>query len=89
MVKISFHPDRQTFPSVFVDHIEDPKSASIVGSFRREIIAPGMIREFRPQPYTGTHLWATLEALVCDFSVLQISHFDGDWQEVQILIRHG
>jgi hypothetical protein len=33
MVKISFHTDRQTFPGVFVDQIEDPQSASIVGSF--------------------------------------------------------
>jgi hypothetical protein len=44
MVKVSFHPDRQTFAGVFVDHDEDPKSAPIMSSFQHEVITPDMIR---------------------------------------------
>jgi hypothetical protein len=57
MIWISSHPYRQTFPALFVDHIEEPKSASIVGSFQHEVITPEMVRIFRP-PAAISHIAA-------------------------------
>jgi len=63
MIWISSHPYRQTFPALFVDHIEEPKSASIVGSCQHEVITPDMVRIFRP-PAAISHIAAIAQHIV-------------------------
>jgi hypothetical protein len=49
VVEASFHANGQALAGVFIDHIQDPKWAPIVCSFRHEVIAPDMVRVFWPQ----------------------------------------
>src|SRR5512145_2155784 len=53
MPQMTLHSPRQTFTGELIDHIQDPKRSSIVGSFEHKVIAPDMVREFRLQPQAG------------------------------------
>jgi hypothetical protein len=50
MGKFSGHLGCQAFPGILIDHVQDPKGNSVVGSGLHEIIAPDMLRKERFQP---------------------------------------
>jgi hypothetical protein len=47
------NPNRQTFTGLFIDHIQDPETSSIMSSVMNKVVAPDMPRKLRFQPQTG------------------------------------
>jgi hypothetical protein len=53
MIQLPANPNSQTFTGVFIDHIQDPETSSIMSSFMNKVVAPDMPRKLRFQPQTG------------------------------------
>ena len=45
--------DRQTFPCVFINEVQQAYRPSIVSERAHEIVGPDMVAPLRPQPYAG------------------------------------
>src|SRR6185295_6811490 len=52
-LQLAIHPDGQTLVREFIDHIEHPELASIVGAVLDEVIRPHVIGVLRPQSDAG------------------------------------
>lgn len=53
MRQSSGHFSSQTFPRIFIDHIEDAERNTVVSSALHEVITPDMFWKFRSQTHDG------------------------------------
>ena len=66
-VQLPFHPDSQTFSTVFIQDVQCSERPAIIGSVMHKIIRPNMIAILRAQPHT----WTIIQPKPFDAFVIQ------------------